>query len=316
MSLSLLNSYDIEYNGTTNCARMDLCADTAADLASTFDGIALLGGSTCIDIATGDFYRLQTGGTWMKQPNPNAWANVYTKDETDALLQAVIDGELKRSDIYRGYQIEANTDVDTLTDYGTYYCDSGTTAATLANCPITTSGFLMVNFSNGNRVRLFLAVSANTPRMFIQARTGGSWRTIRQFAMIDEIPASVPISLLSQIWENGTATDATGNFDTSSTTRIRSQYYWNIPDNVTAFQVSANYQSGFSVGHLRYAAYFYDSNQNYLGDIEGTGWYRWADSGLYRKIPLNAKFVRLVLSYSNSSSISPSALISGNISYT
>lgn len=303
MSLSLLNSYDIEYNGTTNCARMDLCADTAADLAATFDGIALLGGSTCIDIATGDFYRLQTGGTWVKQPNPNAWANVYTKEETDVLLQAIVDGELKRSDIYRGYQITATdgdgnpTDLNNLTDYGTYYCADGTTAAQLLNSPITTSGFIMINYSTGNRVRLFLAVSANTPRMFIQARTGGVWRTIRQFAMLDEVQADE--NMLGYSWGRYNVAESTGDVN-PSTTRIGTPDYFEIPTGTTTIVYSPMFDG--VRGETFYL--FYDSakayNNNYIG---------WVSADVPVKVPANMKYYRLCFRKPNNDTIYVSDMI-------
>lgn len=88
MSVSLKQSYDIEYDGTANVARMDLFVDTAADLTglTTFDSITLLQGSTAEDISTGDKYAMQTNGTWVKQPSNNAFANVYTKSEIDSML--------------------------------------------------------------------------------------------------------------------------------------------------------------------------------------------------------------------------------------
>lgn len=301
-----------------------LLCDTPEDLpASAVSGDYpgnLSQGCTAKVISNSADYMYNSAGSWIRQAGNNVFENVYTKTEVDDLIAAAMSTVITKADIYRGWQLVSSAaeplDINSVTDYGTYYCSDGATAATIQNCPITTSGFIMINFSNGNRVRLFLAISATIPRMFIQARTGGTWRTIRQFAMNDEIPSSVPISLLSQIWENGTATDATGNFDAPSSARIRSQHYFSIPDDVTAFQVSANYQSGLSVGHLRFAPYFYDVNKIYLGDIEGTGWYGWTDSGLYRSIPTNAKFVRLVLRYADGSAISPTSLISGNISYT
>lgn len=86
--LSLKHSDDIAYNGVTNVARMDLYADTAADLTgvTSFDSITLLGGSTALDIATGDHYIMQSGGTWILQPSQAAFSNVYTKAEIDAML--------------------------------------------------------------------------------------------------------------------------------------------------------------------------------------------------------------------------------------
>lgn len=88
MSVSLKQSYDIEYDGTANVARMDLFVDTADDLTglTTFDSITLLQGSTAEDISTGDKYMMQTNGTWVKQPSQSAFANVYTKAEIDSML--------------------------------------------------------------------------------------------------------------------------------------------------------------------------------------------------------------------------------------
>lgn len=88
MSVSLKESYDIAYDGSENAARMDLFIDSSADLSSLthFDSIKLLQGSTAEDISTGDKYMMQTGGTWVLQPSGNVFQNVYTKAETDALI--------------------------------------------------------------------------------------------------------------------------------------------------------------------------------------------------------------------------------------
>ena len=88
MSVSLKQSYDIEYNGTANVSRMDLFVDTAADLTglTTFDSITLLQGSTAEDISTGDVYMMQSDGTWVKQPSSNQFANCYTKTEVDDIV--------------------------------------------------------------------------------------------------------------------------------------------------------------------------------------------------------------------------------------
>lgn len=88
MSVGLKQSYDVEYNGTANVARMDLFVDTAADLTglTSFDSITLLQGSTAKDISTGDEYMMKTDGTWVKQPSQSASGNVYTKAEIDSML--------------------------------------------------------------------------------------------------------------------------------------------------------------------------------------------------------------------------------------
>lgn len=91
MSVSLKQSYDIEYDGTANVARMDLFADAAGDLTglTTVDGITLLQGSTAHDISTGDVYMMQTNGTWVKQPSASSSTDSYTKAEIDNMITAI-----------------------------------------------------------------------------------------------------------------------------------------------------------------------------------------------------------------------------------
>lgn len=69
MSVSLKQSYDIEYDGTANVARMDLFADTAGDLTglTTVDGITLLQGSTAHVIQTVEDYMMRSNGVWVLQ---------------------------------------------------------------------------------------------------------------------------------------------------------------------------------------------------------------------------------------------------------
>lgn len=93
--LSLRSSDEIAYNGSNNTCRMDLFADTAADLTgvTTFDSIVLLAGSSALDISTGDLYRMQSDGTWILQPGTGAFSNVYTKTEIDDIVTN-IDGDI------------------------------------------------------------------------------------------------------------------------------------------------------------------------------------------------------------------------------
>ena len=69
MSVSLKQSYDVEYNGTANVSRMDLFVDTVADLVglTTFDGITLLQGSTAHVIQTVEDYMMRSNGVWVSQ---------------------------------------------------------------------------------------------------------------------------------------------------------------------------------------------------------------------------------------------------------
>ena len=283
---------------------ISIVCDTVSDLpsgtiAGNYGG-PVVQGCTAKVIEDSSNYIANSSGTWVKQTSQNAWVNVYTKAEMDDIIQAVIDGELTRADIYRGYQIQANTDLnnDTLYgNYGTYYCADGTTAATLSNSPITTSGFIMMNFSNGNRVRLFIAISANIPRMYIQARTGGTWRTIRQFAMLDEIQADE--NMMGYAWARCTVSEDTGNI-ISSTTRIGSEDYFEIPTGTSTIVYNPMFDG--VRGEIFYL--FYDSNKTYNNNYIG-----WVSAGVPVKVPANMKYYRLAFRKPSNSTIIVSDMI-------
>lgn len=99
--IGLKTSYEIAYNGTENECRFELYADTAADLQGLthIDGIKIQMGSECTDIATSDKYILNGSGVWVLQPSANAFANVYTKSETDTLLLPLQNGLIVTSDL-------------------------------------------------------------------------------------------------------------------------------------------------------------------------------------------------------------------------
>ena len=48
-------------------AYMELNADSAADLATTYEDYDIAAGSICLDISTGDFYVLDGSGAWINQ---------------------------------------------------------------------------------------------------------------------------------------------------------------------------------------------------------------------------------------------------------
>ena len=301
--IETLNSRNI-YDGSPNEVRVRLVCDTAADLPADVQTDYTIGiGSEALDISSGDKYVMKSDGTWVKQPGA-AWVDVYSKSEVDALLAAL--NILSRADLYRGYQIANNTDVDDLTDYGTYYCDSAATAATLTNCPISGSGFIMIIFSNGNRVRLFIAVSANYPRMLIQARTGGTWRTVREFAMIDQIPSSSDINLLtSTTIERITLKESADGAAEASTTRLGSQEYFDIPAGAHSFAFDSYYRSG----GLQAFVCYYDSSKTYLGYTQWVGYAGWNSPGYPFPIPSGAAYMRVCFRYSDNSTINISDMI-------
>lgn len=89
MSVSLKQSYDVEYDGVHNVARMDIYIDDASDLIGLddIDDIYFLQGSDALDISTGDHYLRNSSGSWILQPSAQ-YPDAYTKTQTDGLLSA------------------------------------------------------------------------------------------------------------------------------------------------------------------------------------------------------------------------------------
>lgn len=88
--IGLIDSWDVEYNGTENEARFQLVCDSAYELSALthYDSIKIRIGSECTDIATGDKY-LKSSTAWVLQPSANQFENVYTKSEMDAIINQI-----------------------------------------------------------------------------------------------------------------------------------------------------------------------------------------------------------------------------------
>lgn len=59
-------------------AYMELNADSAADLATTYQGYDIAAGSICLDISTGNFYVLDGSGNWVNQTGESAVASTVS----------------------------------------------------------------------------------------------------------------------------------------------------------------------------------------------------------------------------------------------
>ena len=70
-------------------AYMELNADSAADLATTYEGYDIAAGSICLDISTGDFYVLDGNGNWVKVGGDSS-ANKSAADKSDLLTKNVL----------------------------------------------------------------------------------------------------------------------------------------------------------------------------------------------------------------------------------
>ena len=234
----------------------------------------------------------------------------HTAQDIDDAIDAIA-GMLGKADIYKGTKIEASTDVNSLTDYGTYYCADGTTAASLSNCPISSTGFIMVNFSTGNRIRLFLAASATNPRIFVQARTSSTWQTIKTVAFTDDIQAAKTDLLKTTTIERITLRESAGGTTESSTTRIGSEDYFEIPTGASTLTFEAFSRSY----NLQSFVCFYNSSKTYLGNTEWTGYVNWKDPGKPAPIPSSAKYVRVCFRYSDNATINVSDMIKCILSF-
>lgn len=186
--ISLKQSYEIEYDGTENCARMDLFADTVADLQGLthFDNIKLLQGSDTLDISTGDHWIMQSDGSWIRQPSGNAFDNVYTKSEIDAMFTPAAlsadgsTGYLNAGAVWSSVwsqilglntarNLAAGDDLNTFTTIGIYRVTNSATAAQILNIPFTQAGGRLIVSNLGGADRYFQIYIASGIRFYIRA---------------------------------------------------------------------------------------------------------------------------------------------------
>lgn len=99
-------------------AYMELNADSAADLATTYEGYDIAAGSICLDIATGDFYVLNGSGTWVNQTGDSSANKSTTASKSNLLTKATVyhDDEVFYEADKPADQQEVNEDADVLGD--------------------------------------------------------------------------------------------------------------------------------------------------------------------------------------------------------
>lgn len=308
-----------------------LC-DTVSDLPSgTISGNGYSGpitqGCSAKIIANGRTYIANSSGQWILQPESGGGGgggdDTYTKEEIDDFLAAkqnlltfgtetVKDStdSLTSGAIWSSVwaQIlgvnttknlsqdvpETGYDCDTLTDPGIYRVPSAAVAADIANIPTQAAGRLIVsNLGLGNRyIQIYLASGA---RVFIRAYVSTGWQAWYEYQGIE--------NLTSYAWERCTVKESTGSVE-SSTTRIGSHDYFAVSGNAVL-----TYSACASSTPLQTFYLFYDSSQNYLGEISGTGYIGWVDCGVPIKVPSQARYYRLCFRRSGNQTISPSDMI-------
>lgn len=308
-----------------------LC-DTVSDLPSgTISGNGYTGsitqGCTAKIIATGRTYIANSSGQWILQPASGGGGggsdDTYTKEEVDALLNAkqnlltfgtetVKDStdSLTSGAIWNSVwsqMLGVNTtknlsqdvpetgyDCDTLTDVGIYRVPSAAVAADIAHIPTQAAGRLIVsNLGLGNRyIQIYLASGA---RVFIRSYLSTGWQAWFEYQGIE--------NMTDYSWERCTVKESTGAVE-SSTTRIGSYDYFAISGNAVL-----TYSAWISSIPLQTYYLFYDSSQNYLGEISGTGYIGWVDCGIPIKVPSSARYYRVAFRRSGNQTITPSELV-------
>ena len=77
-------------------------------------------------------------------------------------------------------EIKPGTDLNTLTNFGNYYCNSGAETSTLSNCPITGTGFVMhiervTGSVSGNYLKQRIIVNRKSAVEYWRVVDSGSW---------------------------------------------------------------------------------------------------------------------------------------------
>lgn len=167
-----------------------LC-DTAADLPTSpvsdnGYGGEIGQGSKADVIADGSSYIADSNRNWIYQPNPNAWVNVYTKSDIDAMFSPATQsaegstGYLNAGAVWSSVWSQilglntvrnmiAGDDLNTFTTVGIYRVTNSATAAQISNIPNTGAGGRLIVSNLGGADRYFqIYITAGT-RFYIRA---------------------------------------------------------------------------------------------------------------------------------------------------
>ena len=86
-----------------------------------------------------------------------------------------------------GTNIAANTDLNSLTVPGFYYCPGASTTQSLENCP-TTANFTMIVMRKSADLQNQLIIAGNaTTRIYVRTRTSSAWQPWKSIATTEEV---------------------------------------------------------------------------------------------------------------------------------
>lgn len=307
-----------------------LC-DTVADLpAATISGGGQSGpvvqGCTAKIIANGTTYIANSSGDWILQPMPGSGGggsgDSYTREEIDDFLADKQDlltfgthtvqdstDSLNSGAIWFSIweqMLGLNTypnlaDGDDLNDFttpGIYRCTNSSTASGILNMPSPAAqqagGRLIVLNVGGTGRYIQMYISAGA-RYWLRSNISTGWQPWYEYAGIE--------NFTNYAWGNYNVAESTGEVN-PSTTRIGTEDYFAVSGNAVL-----TWSAWASSQPLQTFYLFYDSNQNYLGEVSGTGYIGWVDCGVPVKVPSQARYYRLCFRRSGNQTITPSQMI-------
>lgn len=184
MSRNITEIFFSESTDSTTYIRAHCTCDTAADLPgiTDFTGYTLIIGSTADDISTGDKYKMQSSGTWVKQPVSQS--DTYTTSQIDNLIDGRIPYEMPGT-------IPASDDLDTYTTPGSYYMLAG-----VANAPTTAGGRIdIVEITDAHLVQQRYYGPGSTTRLYVRNMQTLSPVAWHPWIPVDTLGIGIGISL-------------------------------------------------------------------------------------------------------------------------
>lgn len=209
-------------NPITKETIFSILCDTVADLPSyaVYDngyGGEIGQGSKAFVIADGSSYLADSNRQWIYQPNPNAWVNVYTKNEVDTLIsgyqplltfgthtvkdstESLNSGAIWFSifeqilGLNNCENLAAGDDLDNFMTPGIYRCTNSATAGQITHMPspmAQQAGGRLIVFSVGGSGRYIQFYISAGARFWMRSNTSQGWLPWYEYAGIQVVQDS------------------------------------------------------------------------------------------------------------------------------
>lgn len=139
-------------------------------------------GDKMLMIGTAEEYQIdydQLATAILNKLSTQSFSSLDTTSKT--VLGAIDELNSKTFLLKFGISINANEDLNNLTEIGTYYSTSSTITASLTNCPMSTYGFFMiVSYATGTdplyiRQTIYGRTDSYTPIMYARHKSSSEW---------------------------------------------------------------------------------------------------------------------------------------------